>query len=382
MRTLVAIICLVPIVLAQDSPFSRKRPAGVENGEPGEPPARAPKPPRSESANKPASTREAVSKALAYLVSKQRKDGAWESGLAATTGEVVVTSFCALALMASGSSPKGGAYQAQIQRAIEFVAGRVFDPPAMPDKKWDQTNWSVMIGTMFLAEAYSHSPSAEIKAALDRGIVEIFRRMEPSGGWGHYHGGPNPLNYIELEVMSTWALGAAGVLKRLKFRVPSDKVGRAIQFIEDCCAPGSGGVGYSPNRGQKGVGEAGRTGGALWVFGLHGLQGHSLYPLMANWFRRNLSGSTNCHGSIALGCLSAALGARQLGGQDWDAFVAAVFPKVLGQQQGDGSFSPIRGTGAGAAGGDDSAGPNYNTGLYALVLQLDLGHLNHLGVKF
>lgn len=373
---------MVPIVLAQDSPFSRKRTGASDNSEPGEPSPRAAKPPRPESPNKPAKSREAVAKALAYLVSKQREDGAWQSGLAATTGDVVVTSFCALALMASGSSPNGGPYQAQIQRAVEFVTRRVFDPPSMPDKKWDQTNWSVTIGTMFLAEVYSHSPSAEVKAALDRGLVEIFHRMEPSGGWGHYHGGPNALNYVELEVMSTWALGAAGILKRLKFRVPSDKVGRAVQFIEDCCASGSGGVGYSPNRGQKGVGEEGRTGGALWVFGLHGLHGHRLYPLMADWFRRNLDGATNCHGSIALGCLGAALGARQLGGQDWDAFVAAVFAKILAQQQGDGSFAPIRGTGAGAAGGDASAGPNYNTGLYALVLQLDLGNLNYLGAKF
>jgi len=365
-------------VVAQDSPFSKKRPTPGDDPSPGPAPAKSVK---AESASKPAGTRDAVKKALAYLISKQDRDGGWESGLASTTGQVVVTSFCALALMASGGSPKGGTYQSQVQKAVEFVTRHLFDPPTMPDKKWDQTNWAVTIGTVFLAEAYSHAPSAEVKAALDRGLTEIFNRMEPSGGWGHYHGGPNALNYVELEVMSTWALGAVGMLKRQKFRVPSDKVARAIQFIEECCAPGSGGVGYSPNQGQKGMGEEGRTGGALWLFGLHGQQGHALCARMADWFRKNHDGATNCHGSIALGCVGSALGACQLGGQDWDAFVAAVFPKLLTQQQGDGSFAPIRGKGAGSVGGDSSAGPNYNTGLYTLVLQLDLGNLNYLGTK-
>ena len=38
--------------------------------------------------------------------------------------------------------------------------------------------------------------------------------QESSGGWGHSNSGPNALNYVELEVMSTLALGAIGALQR------------------------------------------------------------------------------------------------------------------------------------------------------------------------
>jgi hypothetical protein len=239
----------------------------------------------------------------------------------------------------------------------------------------------VTIGGVFLAEAYSHGSTAEVRATLDRCVKEIERRMEKSGGWGHYHGGPNALNYVELEVMSTWALGTLGICKREKIRINSSKVTRAFKFIQDCCAPGKGGVGYSPNRGQKGMGNAGRTGGAIWLFALHGQTGHPLYGKMGAFWRTKIDNSTNGHGSIALGCLGSALGARQLGSADWDNFVAKAFPKILKVRKADGSFGAIKGTGLGSAGSDNSAGANYNTALYALVMQLDLGNLNYVGAK-
>lgn len=391
-RSLTAVVSLALIFATSaaayaQSPFGRpgrKRSSDASSGwgkKPARRPSRFGRAPK-ESSKKPPGTRSAVAKALSALASRQQGNGSWRVGLASVTGTVVGTSFAGLALMASGSTPSSGPYSSHISKAVRFVQQHLFDPPRVRSRKWDQTNWQVCIGALFLAEAYARTRSADLKATLDRALVEIFRRMESSGGWGHSNQGPNALGYVELEVMSTWALGAAGALKHLGFRVPPDKVTAALTFIRNCCAGESGGVGYSPRRGQKGIGEEGRTGGAIWLFGLHGQKSDPLYGRMAAWWRAHLDGAVNGHGSIAMGCLGSALGGLQLGGGDWDRFVEAVFPKILNLQNPDGTFRAAKGTGAGAVGGDRTAGTDYNTALYTLTLQLDLGNLRFLGRSF
>lgn len=363
---------------AQDragNPFSKEYKGG--SGAKADPATPAPKKgPASESHNKPANTRAAVKAAVEWLAKSQKADGSWATTLGGETGELVTTAWCGLALMAAGSSTK-----AQVDKAAGYVSANLFKKGINPDPKWDQTSWAIAIGGMFLAEYYASTKSADIKGALEKDLAEIFARIEPSGGWGHYHGGKNALNYVELEIMSNWMLVAAGMCQRIGLKPPGDKVARALKFIEDSCAPGAGGVGYSPNAGQKGAGCPGRTGGALFAFALLNQRSHPLFGKMIEYWKQDIDRSNEGHGSLCMGLLGSALGAREIGGDAWDTYVAKFFPQILGAAGGDGSFKHLTGKTPISMGSDGMTGPAYNTAIYALILQLDLGNLTYLGQK-
>ncbi len=358
----IAVILLWFTCLQDKSPFSKDYEPGSPRKEGG---AEKPAP----SKNKPQNTADVVKAGLGYLAQSQRPNGSWDTKLGVNTGVLVTTAWCGLALMASKS------YRAQVDKAAQFVMAHIFDKSANQDPKWDQTNWQIAIGGMFMGEYYALSKSGDAKACLDRAVTEGFQRMEPSGGWGHYPRGKNALGYVEFEIMSNWMLVTAGMAKRNKTKLPADKLEKALKYLCDC-AP-QGGVAYSP--GPNAVGCPGRTGGALFAFGLLGLKDDPLAAKMAEFWKKTVDQSNEAHGSLAQGMLGSALGARQIGPEAWDTYVAKFFPQILGQAAGNGSFRHLTGKTPASAGADNNCGPAYNTAIYTLILQLDLGHLRYLG---
>jgi hypothetical protein len=339
-----------------------------------------------------------VKKTLTWIARAQRAEGRWPAGL---PGEeqpgvillpgprtVVTASFCGLALLASGDKR----YQAAIDRAANYVAANLVQDNRLTETppNMDRSNWNVAIGGLFLCEYAAalketrpNAKNARLQQALDKLADEAVRRMEDSGGWGHTPRLTNELGYVELEVMSNWMLAMLGAAERLGAKqAPPEKVQLALHFVEDSCKDGDGGVGYSPREGQKGFGDPGRTGGALFAFAMVGQEGHPLYPRMAAYWRKSRDESADGHGSIALGLLGSALGARQLGGGDWDGFAAKFFPPILAAANEDGSFKHLTSVVPRAANGsDETLGVAYNTGIYALLLQLGTAHLKLVGQK-
>lgn len=329
-----------------------------------------------ESKRKPAATRKTVLTALEWLVKNQQKDGSFATELGGTTGRVVTTSFCGLALMAAGPT-----FYPQVDKAARYVMDHIFEPyDGYGGPQWDQTNWQYAVGGVFLCEYWSVR-KVDPRGMLQKLVDEILRRMEPSGGWGHGPHVLNALNYLELEVMSNWMLAALGMASRMKAKVPAEALRQALKFIEDCCEPGQGAVGYSPRKGQKGMECPCRTGGAIFLFGLLRQLQHPLYRRMVEYWRKDVDQSAEGHGSIAMGLLSSALGARQIGPDAWDTFVNRFFQKIIDQQNPDGSFRVLEGKSIKSMGSDGSAGIAYVTGLFTLILQLDQGHLKYLGQR-
>src|SRR5262249_5224525 len=134
-------------------------------------------------------------------------------------------------------------------------------------------------------------------------VNEGFKRMEPSGGWGHTSRVPCPLGYVELEVVSNWMLAMLGAAQQQGARLPADKLSKALEFIERGCHTGRGAVGYSPRPGQKGHGCVGGNGGAIFAFALLKRQDHQLYAPMVDYWRDHVEASGDGHGSAALGLL-------------------------------------------------------------------------------
>jgi hypothetical protein len=325
-----------------------------------------------------------VRAALRWLVRNQQPDGSWKTGMGANDPAILVTtSFCALALMASGDR-----YRAEVDRAANYVAQGIFQNRS-PVPSLDQGNWKIGIGGLFLCEYYARFDgkdprrNAQLRKVLEQVVEEALQRVERSGGWGHTPRLKNPLGYVELEVMSTWMLATLGAAQRLGVKVPADKLKQPLQFVEDSCNEGQGGVGYSPRAGQKGFGCPCRTGGAIFAFAVLGQQKHPLYPRMLAYWKEEVGGSDGGHGSVAMGLLGSALGARQAGGEDWKAFEDTFFPKILANAFPDGSFKHLVGTKPqSVSNADPQVGRAYNTAVFALVLQLGRGNLKFLGRKY
>jgi hypothetical protein len=345
-------------------------------------PTRAQRPTKPGTAKK---LRPEVAAGLAWLVKAQQADGSWQTGMGTnSTAILVTTSYCGLALMAAGPQ-----YRRQVDAAAGFVAANLFRGtlPGAP-AHLDQSNWSVAIGGLFLCEYYAGwkkrrpgARSRDMERLLNALVKEAVGRMEPSGGWGHTKRVKNPLGYLELEIVSNWMLATLGACQRLGVEVPEEEVGKALKFVAECCNEGSGGVGYSPRPGWKGFGCPCRTGGAIFAFAILGKENDPLYPRMVEFWRARSPGeSDGGHGSVAMGLLSSALAARQLGEGEWQGFEEKFFPKVLALARRGGAFKEMEGsTPQSKANEDRMAGDAYNTGIYLLLLQLDRGNLTYLG---
>lgn len=66
---------------------------------------------------------------------------------------------------------------------------------------------------------------------------------------------------------------------------------------------------------------------------------------------------------------------------EWKGFTKEFFPVILAQARADGSFRHLVGKTPIAIGFDHKQGDDYNTAIYALILQLDRGGLTYVGQR-
>jgi hypothetical protein len=323
---------------------------------------------------------------LEWLGKNQTADGSWQTDTGNHhPGITVCTSFCALAAMADKK------YQNQVNKAVNFVATGIFQKP-FADKlppEVDQSNWTVAVGGLFLCEYYAASKRANpkyksqvLQQTVDKLGEEIFKRMEDSGGWGHTPKLKNPLGYVELEIVSAWMLATAGSLQQLGVKLPDKSLQKALQFVDDCCAAGKGDVGYSPRPAQKGFGCPCRTGASIFAFASLHQRENPLFPRMVAAWKKSMERSDDGHGSVAMGLLGSALGARAAGAEEWKDFKRRFFPDILATVNVDGSCGRLPGRSAQSFGGADGRlGSAYNTGIYALILGLDRSEWSAFAAK-
>jgi hypothetical protein len=318
--------------------------------------------------------KEAVNAALEYLA-KTQQGGEWPMSYA-MPGKVVVSSFCGLAYLASGSTPAKGKYSNNIKNILVFVMNNINNDGLGGVKTSgggnnNQTNWSLGIGGLFLAEVYQVTKAKDVKEKLESVCRKIMDNQESSGGWGHGPGGPNALNYVELNVVANWCLATLGLSKQLGIDVDNAKIDRGIKYIMDSCA-GGGGVGYSTREGQKGDGCPGRTGATIFVFKILGKQNDNQLKKMVTFVETEMPKLFTrlgyAHGSPSMGLFGCAIGSYNSGKKElWEKFTKLFFEKIISHQNADGSFKAIMNE---AEKNEDSICQAYPTGIMALVLQL------------
>jgi hypothetical protein len=312
----------------------------------------------SPSPHKPAGTQAAVDKALAFLDATGGDFPEYESE---ATGKLVITSFCGLALMASGSTPAEGPYKNTIRYAANFVAANISYPGM--SGVYNQSNWHVSIGAIFLAEAYKATGDNTYKVPLQESVTRLAEAQEPS--WG-YAGGPHTVcsaGYLELEIISNWVITAMAAAEKCGCTFDHEKFTNAMKYVTDKCTfpSGSGSLTGAVFYSHKLVRDASpcRTGGAIMALHLAGNTKHR--DIMTGYLKGEGGSIHTGHGSASMGYLSGALGCLATDQETWDAFVKSFFQRILDHQKSSGSFPAF--DGQPGANQDYLCGPYYITGI-------------------
>jgi hypothetical protein len=272
--------------------------------------------------------------ALAWLAERQDANGGFAETLSGRNGAVVMASLAGLAWLAAGSDLEQGPYREQVEKAAAFVAEGAGETSRLPPgarggsdrasrmQGMDQSNWGWAHAAIFLGELEARSPAPKIRAALQRCGETLATQQEPSGGWAHGPGGPNPLGYTELNIVTGLALCGLGMAQRAGWEVPAGVLEQADAYLR-ASSGGDGGVGYADSPGQRGQGNIGRTAGAWLGYRLLGRGRTDWCRKLGKWTERHVDDVLGGHASLMQHVLLSGVAAHALGGKAqkrwWDA---------------------------------------------------------------
>jgi hypothetical protein len=200
--------------------------------------AAAPVPKDAEKVKLDEPTRKAVDNALAYLKSKQDKDGAW--------GNTAITSFALLAFMSNGHAPNQGLYGPEVAKGIRYLVSIARDDGYLVGPRGGNMYCHGM-ATLALTQAYGMTSDEDLKPVLKKAVDLIIKTQNFEGGW-RYEPSPTAAD-ISVTIMQVMALRGA---KDSGLHVPDDTFKKALKYIDKCHDPRSGGYKYQPNSGGAG----------------------------------------------------------------------------------------------------------------------------------
>jgi Prenyltransferase and squalene oxidase repeat len=216
------------------------------------PPARAGEPVADDPAQPAASPSDAaIRRALEYLRSSQRPDGAWESG--GFGPATSVTSLAVMAFLAAGHVPgEPGPYRGSIERGIRYVLDHQRSNGVIASNSSNGPMYCHGISTLMLAEVIGMTDDAETAAqargALTRAIKLILSAQNRPKGQDHAGGWRYQPNSDDSDISVTgWQLMALRAAKSAGCEVPSENIDRAIDYLKRCAVRREGGFAYQPN---------------------------------------------------------------------------------------------------------------------------------------
>jgi len=275
--------------------------------------------------------------AVDFLVQTQTSAGSWKTALGGNNGQVVVTVLSGLALHGFGR------HEGAVDRAIDYVT-RTLGAPGPFDRlrkeqggaNWNQENWPYSYAPLLLA-VKRQDP------AVARKLQEIAKKLvanqEESGGYAHGPGGPNALGYLELEIVSNYALASLGLIRDHGVQVDEAGVDRGLGYIRACMS-GDGGVAYSTREGQAGHGDPGRTAGAYFAFFRNGLGRSKAARKMLKYFERGMDRLPSGHVSPMMHILGGAMATRASGRKKLvKAFWKTYRPYIMASRLHSGAFA-------------------------------------------
>jgi hypothetical protein len=183
-------------------------------------------------------TQKSVDNALAYLKTKQDKDGAW--------GNTAITSFALLAFMSNGHVPNQGVYGSEVGKGVKYIISIARDDGYLVGPKGGNMYCHGM-ATLALTQAFGMTQDGELKATLKKAVDLIIKSQNHEGGW-RYDPAPTGAD-ISVTIMQVMALRGA---KDSGLHVPDETFQKALKYIGKCYDTRSGGYKYMPASGGAG----------------------------------------------------------------------------------------------------------------------------------
>jgi len=296
-----------------------------------------------------------IDRGLAFLALMQEDDGAWNGNGAKHAG---VSSLCIMSFLSAGHVPGEGPYQAKIDKGIRWVLKQQRADGIISTTEWDEM-YQHAICTMMLCEVVAMCDAKlgrEIRPKLEKAVKRILesQRTETAykGGWRYSFQG----NDADLSV-SGWQILALRAARNIGCDVPAQKIELALEFVQQCRDPRSGGFAYQPG-GQV---SPACTGTGILALELCGKQRHhSPEALKAGSYlldhpTRNPSDS---HYHYTLYYASQAM--FQLGNNYWRIYRKRLHETLLESQQRNGAWLT-----------NDGVGPTYSTSMSILALTVE-----------
>jgi len=174
-----------------------------------------------------------VDRALEYLASVQRPDGAWD-------GNNAPNALALLAFMGRGHVPGRGPYRDVLEKGKNFIlrtqdANGVFVPQRAAGSG---PMYQQGLATLALAEMYGMDPDPKLEEALRKSVDLLVRCQSNKGGWRYQ---PKKADEdLSVTVMQVVALRAAN---NAEIPVPAETINKAVAYVKSCADP-KGGFGY------------------------------------------------------------------------------------------------------------------------------------------
>ena len=207
----------------------------------------------------------AAAEGLEFLAARQLPSGAWDGSsgykmtedyriFEANVPHVGVTALCGMAFLAGGHTPGRGPYGELLERAVEYLLGRVNELGFITGHQTRM--YSHAFATLFLAEVYGNYHHPDLEKKLTETVSLIVAAQNPSGSWRYQ---PFALESdMSITVCQIMALRAA---RNAGIEVPARAIDRATQYVMDSLVTEEEpwGFGYRGGRGYYDTGRGAFT---------------------------------------------------------------------------------------------------------------------------
>ncbi|HID77743.1 MAG TPA: prenyltransferase [Planctomycetaceae bacterium] len=292
----------------------------------------------------------AIHQGLAFLVSRQHRDGSFGSG--SYRGNAAICALGGMAFLSTGSTPERGPYGLNVSRCLDYLLGISQQSGfiSAPSAASHGPMYGHGFATMFLAECYGMSPRPELRSKLRAAVKLIINTQNKEGGWRYL---PRRLDAdISVTVCQVMALRAA---RNCGVFVPRQTIDRAIEYVTRC-QNADGGFMYMSQGGESAFARSAAGVVALYSAGVY--EGPEIEKGIQYLMRfKPEPGIVRRETYYYYGHYYAVQAMWQAGGEAWRQWYPAIRNELAARQNPDGSWtSPIS--------------PEYATAMALIVLQI------------
>lgn len=199
----------------------------------------------------------AVERGLAWLASRQNRDGAFGAGGTGYQAHVGISSLAGVAFMAAGNLPGRGKYGENVKRAVEFMLRNSQESGLLAADNSHGVMYSHGFAMLFLGEVYGMTGDEAVKEKLQKAVRLTQKTQNPQGGWRYL---PVPYD-ADISVTITQVMGLRAA-RDAGIKVEKEVVDKAVGYVRMCHNKDGG---FSYVAGQGGMGGSGweRSGAGL-----------------------------------------------------------------------------------------------------------------------